>query len=253
MIDDIALATAAARTGGEYLTSRLGKANLTRWVERDVKLAEDAQAEALIVGHLTRHSRHPILTEEAGWIGEPARGDAAYWVVDPLDGSFNFLHGIPLCAVSVALCRGLQPVLGCVHDFIHGETCAGGPGLGLRVNGQAAAADAHRGGILGTGIPAAAGDRPPSLAQALAHWRKVRMLGTAALSLAWVAQGRLGGYEESGIRWWDVAGGLALVAGAGGRFEVGPAAGRDASDGLDPVDPLHVRAWSAPATGISSY
>jgi myo-inositol-1(or 4)-monophosphatase len=250
LTDDIELATTAARQGGDYLARQLGRAVSTRWHARDVQLAEDAQAEALIVAHLARHSRHPILTEEAGWIGEPARGDMAYWVVDPLDGSFNFLHGIPLCAVSVALCRGMQPVLGCVHDFIHGETCTGGPGIGLRVNGVPGPAGEHPNGILGTGIPAAAGGQPPSLSQALVHWRKIRMLGTAALSLAWVARGRLGGYEESGIRWWDVAAGLALVAAAGGRFEVGPAAGHDAGHRPDPLDPLHVRAWSAPAAGI---
>lgn len=169
---------------------------------------------------LSEHTSYPILGEERGW-GDAEATEGLHWVVDPLDGSFNFFRGVPLYAVTIALCEGRgafrRSILGAVYDPVHDELVTGGRGLGLFLNGVRvpARADASR-QILATGYPARADQDAitAGLMQATRDWLKIRMLGTAALSLAWVALGRLDGYAEQGIMWWDVAAGLALADGA---------------------------------------
>jgi len=187
---------------------------------RDVKLAADRLSETMIRSVLSRHSLYPIFGEEDGW-AECAATGGPHWVVDPLDGSFNFFRGVPLYAVTVALCEGggadRRSVLGAVYDPVHDELVTGGKAVGLFLNGEKVAprADAPR-HILATGYPARADQDAVTagLRQATQDWLKIRMLGTAALSLAWVALGRLDGYAEQNVMWWDVAAGLALAEGA---------------------------------------
>jgi len=187
---------------------------------RDVKLAADLLSETMIRTTLSQDTSYPILAEERGWGGAEAT-EGLHWVVDPLDGSFNFFRGVPLYAVSIALCEGggasRRSLLGAVYDPVHDELVTGGPGLGLFLNGEVVAprADVSR-QILATGYPARADQDAVTagLVQATQAWLKIRMLGTAALSLAWVALGRLDGYAEQNIMWWDVAAGLALAEGA---------------------------------------
>ncbi|WP_431283396.1 inositol monophosphatase family protein [Humitalea sp. 24SJ18S-53] len=159
----------------------------------------------------------PVLGEEGGWAGPMPATDGLHWVLDPLDGSFNYFRGVPLYAVSLALCRGREPLLGAIYDPERDELFAGGAGLGLRVNGNLVAQPAPARQMLATGFPAKTevAVTLARLGDLTADWTKIRMLGAAALSLAWVAAGRLDGYTESGIMWWDVAAGLALAQGAG--------------------------------------
>jgi len=187
---------------------------------RDVKLAADLLSETMIRTRLSQHSPYPIFGEERGWAdAEPT--EALHWVVDPLDGSFNFFRGVPLYAVSIALCEGAgasrRSLLGAVYDPVHDELVTGGQNLGLFLNGEIVPprADASR-QILATGYPAQADPDAVTdgLKQATQDWLKIRMLGSAALSLAWVALGRLDGYAEQNIMWWDIAAGLALAQGA---------------------------------------
>jgi len=187
---------------------------------RDVKLAADLLSETVIRNILSKDHSYPVFGEERGW-GDAEATEGLHWVVDPLDGSFNFLRGVPLYAVTVALCEGggadRRSVLGAVYDPVHDELVTGGPGLGLFLNGEIVAprAEASR-QILATGYPARADQDAVTagLMQATRDWLKIRMLGSAALSLAWVALGRLDGYAEQNIMWWDVAAGLALAEGA---------------------------------------
>jgi myo-inositol-1(or 4)-monophosphatase len=233
---DLDLAVAAARASRDLLREGFGRASRLSQLGRDIKLDEDRRSEGLIVAALRSASPHPILTEETGWIGAAARPGEPYWVVDPLDGSFNYVRGIPLFCVSVALCRDLDPTLGCVHDVSRDETFAGGPGLGATLNGTEIAPAAGRDEIIATGFPSAARHDDAALLDVVrptATYAKMRMIGSAALSLAWVASGRMDAYRETGIRWWDVAGGLALVAATGGRLEV---------SGTGPEDLLQVTA-----------
>lgn len=192
---------------------------------RDIKLTEDAASEAAIRAVLTGRSPYPILGEEGGW-GQDGAADGPHWVVDPLDGSFNYYRGIPLYAVSVALCTAPgDALLGAIYDPVRDELITGGPGLGLALNGAALRRPVTTRQILATGYPTRSDPDAVTarLGAATRDWTKIRMLGSAALSLAWVALGRLDGYEEQDIMWWDVAAGLALAAGAGlGTIECRP-------------------------------
>lgn len=214
-------ATAAATAAGDLLVL-LARDELTVLSEtgRDIKLAADRQAEALIVGSL-RESGYPILAEESGEHGT-LTGDRPMWVVDPLDGTMNYSRGIPICCVSIALMAGGAPILGVVHDFNRGETFNGIADEGAWLNGapiSVSGVEAAGRAILATGLPAFRDydvGALQSLAGELGRFRKVRMLGSAALMLAYLAAGRVDAYWEDDILLWDVAAGLAIVQGAGG-------------------------------------
>jgi len=200
---------------------------------RDIKLVEDGGSEALILSVLSTHSRWPVLSEEAGWIGSRPLPDEPYWVVDPLDGSFNHHRGVPLCCTSVAVAIGMVPLIGAIFDFNRDELFCGGAGLGLTLNGNELPASPYRKQIVATGFPVGGDDSAEGIAAVVeqaASFAKIRMIGSAALALAWVAAGRFDAYQESGTRWWDVAGGLALIEGAGGRIKV---TGASIEDKLD--------------------
>lgn len=214
-------ATGAAREAGNALRARGDAVRGVAAEEgRDIKLVADAAAEALILAHLDRETGLPVLAEESGAHGALT---GHYWVVDPLDGSANYNRHIPVCAVSIALMEGPRPVLGVIHDFNHDETFTGGTGLPARCNdtaiGVSAIADPTR-AVLATGLPVLADHSPEALAAmaaGFAAWKKVRMIGSAAIAAAWVAAGRADRYAERGARLWDVAAGMAIVEAAGGR------------------------------------
>jgi len=100
---ELAIAVNAARIAGQFLASR--RPTVDHAAGRDIKLVEDREAEALILAQIRKSSNLPILTEEAGWVGTPPNGGGAYWAVDPIDGSFNYVNSIPLCCVSIGFAR----------------------------------------------------------------------------------------------------------------------------------------------------
>ena len=163
-----------------------------------------------------------------GWLGEetgatPGEDPTRRWLVDPLDGTTNFLHGLPHWAVSVALEHKGEIVAGVVFDAAKGELFYAEKGLGafmndqrLRVSGRSRMIE----GLFATGVPF--GGRPtlPATLQDLARLMPacagVRRWGAAALDLAYVAAGRFDGFWERGLNAWDVAAGAILVREAGG-------------------------------------
>jgi myo-inositol-1(or 4)-monophosphatase len=226
----IEIATEAAKAVRPILKS--GFAHVASQIDRDIKLAEDAACEAAIRVVLSARSPYPILGEETGW-GDAEPTEGPHWVIDPLDGSFNFSRGIPLFAVSIALCDGGPAAprarLGVIYDPSRDEMVAGGEDAPLTLNGAPVPSlAAGKRQILATGYPtrsdaAAVTER---LGAATREWTKIRMIGSAALSLAWLALGRLDGYQEQNIMWWDVAAGLALAKAAGAsRIEFLPREG----------------------------
>ncbi len=237
----LAIAEAAASEAAAALA-----ANRVAWsvIEaehgREVKIDADKRAEALILESLRRAAPFPVISEEAGWVR--AGASDLVWAVDPLDGSVNYLRGYPHCAVSIALLQKEIPILGVVDCFLLGERFTGIVGIGAKLNGVAISvseiADPAQ-GILQTGVPARASSESMSLFEKrLRTWRKVRMIGSAATALAYVAAGRAEAYRESGSMIWDVAAGCALVRAAGGDFQI------DAGE-LD--QPLEVAAGNARA------
>jgi myo-inositol-1(or 4)-monophosphatase len=214
-------AQAAARAAGAELRRRpAGWLAVHASEGHDVKLAADRRSEALLA-QLLAATNLPIFSEEAGWIGGRGAGDE-FWLIDPLDGTANYSGGVPLACVSVGLMSDRGPVAGVVYDFTRDEMFIGASGEGASLNGtpirvstQAAKASA----ILSTGLTVR-GDYSEramcDFARDLPSWKKIRMIGSAALSLAYVACGRFDAYREQAIMAWDVAAGWALVEAAGG-------------------------------------
>lgn len=193
---------------------------------RDIKMQADREAEAAILKHLQGGTDYPVLAEESGEHGAPSEGP--FWVVDPLDGTMNFAKGLPLCCVSIALMHGERPLLGVIYDFNRDELFSGAPGEGAWLNGEPIRAGDltdSRKGVLATGFPLNCSLESETLAPfilSLQSFKKVRMLGTAALMMAWLAAGRMDAYAERDVMLWDVAAGLALIEAAGGWIEISP-------------------------------
>lgn len=215
---------------GQRLAARmadLGHAVATS--EFDIKVAADAETEGRLAARLIAETNLPAFGEERGWYG--AKADT-FWIIDPLDGSANYNRGIRLSAISIALSRGTLPIIGLIYDIHSGECFIGGEGIPATLNRAAvrvSEANNQHGAILATGIPAAFATQQHRMSDFglfLADWRKVRMFGSAAIAMAYVATGRVDAYFETGIRYWDVAAGIALVRAGGGTVRL-------AGDSLD--------------------
>jgi myo-inositol-1(or 4)-monophosphatase len=221
---ELELAVRAAADASAFLKDAFAREKtVLAEIGRDIKLQADRDAEARILGIL-RPSGFPVLAEESGESGA-IPDDAPVWIVDPLDGTMNYKHGIPLCCVSLALSVGGKPVLGVIDDFNRGERFSGIAGAGAWLNGVAMrvskATDPAR-AILATGFPTKFDIGGPALDAFMAsarRFKKVRMLGSAALMMAYVAAGRIDAYTENDIMYWDIAAGAALIEGAGGWVE----------------------------------
>ncbi len=223
----LAIAVDAAREAGELLRNlSTGDRVVLDAAGRDIKMAADLEAESLILSRL-ESCGYSVLAEEGGARGDVA-GTQPVWVVDPLDGTMNFSRGIPFFCTAIALVVAGEPVLGVVHDPLRGETFSGLAEGGCWLNGEpiavSAVTDASQ-AVLATGLPTF-GDYSDAhlkeFAVRLGRFKKVRMLGSAALMLASVAAGRIDAYAEDDIMLWDVAAGVALVRAAGGYVSMEP-------------------------------
>ena len=195
---------------------------------REVKAAADQTVEEDILRRLVE-TRHPVLSEEAGEL-EGSANDGLRWVVDPIDGTVNFVRRLAPCAISIALCRGSTPVFGVIGEYPSGRLAWGGPSLGAFIDNRPICVSttfSRSRAVLCTGFPSNFdfGDErvTAQFLEVSSEFAKVRMLGTAALSLMHVAAGSADAYSERDIMFWDVAAGLALVEGAGGSVQVSPA------------------------------
>ena len=196
---------------------------------QDVKLQADVDSEELVRRALAPTGL-PGIGEELG--GDPALfgdGNQPYWVVDPLDGTYNYLRDQPATCVSIALMRGREPLCGVIQDFCGGRIYAGIVGAGVTVNGVAVTprwAETLEQACLMTGFPAAADKSPEALGafvRRAGQFKKIRMIGSAALAVAYVGTGLADVYLEDGTNLWDIAAGLALVKAAGGAYTLMPA------------------------------
>ncbi len=187
---------------------------------KDIKTQADLAAEQCLLDAL-RPTGLAILSEEQG-ADEGFSLDTGGWIIDPLDGTMNFTRDLPIHAVSVGLWREHQPVLGVIVDIARGETYQGIVGHGAALNGRqihASDVQSPQQAVLATGFPRARSYVKSSLEASLERiqaFKKVRMLGSATMSLAWAASGVVDLYHEEDIFLWDVAAGVALVQAAGG-------------------------------------
>jgi myo-inositol-1(or 4)-monophosphatase len=182
----------------------------------------DLRSEALL--------RERLLAADptVGFLGEESGGsydDAERrWVVDPLDGTVNFAHNIPIFCVSVALVEGGSPILGVIHHPLLNETFTAVRGQGAWLNGKrlrVSGSSAVRDSILVTGFPYNVHENPErcidQFAAIVRQGLPIRRLGSAALDLAYLAAGRFDGFWEVRLHPWDMAAGVVLVEEAGGR------------------------------------
>lgn len=189
---------------------------------RDIKTQADLDANAVILESLSGIGL-PVLSEESG-ASDRFSLEGQCWIIDPLDGTMNFVRGLPIACVSVALWDKGQPQFGVIHDVFSGEVWTGGSGQLACCNGEpvtVGTAGRPDAAILATGFPRArdySTDAMGSSLQRFSDYKKVRMIGAAAVSLAWTAAGRMDLYLEEGIFLWDVAAGLAIMEGAGGAI-----------------------------------
>jgi myo-inositol-1(or 4)-monophosphatase len=180
----------------------------------------DVEAERAVLDVLTRaYPDHGIIAEESG----EREGSEYTWVIDPLDGTTNFLHGFPMFAVSAAVKRGGVLEHGVVYDPLHDEMFTASRGEGAQLNGKRLRVSTTRQlapSLLGTGFPFRdLGIIEPwmrSFQSLLPKTSGIRRAGAAALDLAYVAAGRLDGFWEFGLKPWDMAAGALLIREAGG-------------------------------------
>lgn len=181
----------------------------------------DKASEALILGAIReRFPDHAILAEESGASAGASRDT---WVIDPLDGTLNYVHGFPFYCVSIALVRDGEPQLGVVFDPLRGELFAAQRGAGARANGRrlhVSATPALSAALLTTGFPYSRFSQPDNNLREFARLslraREIRRSGSAALELCYVAAGRSDGHWELELNAWDLAAGALIVREAGG-------------------------------------
>jgi myo-inositol-1(or 4)-monophosphatase len=215
---------AAARKAGRSLARDFGEVEQLQVSLKgpaNFVSAADHRAEEILFAELSRaRPGYGFLMEERG---EVKGADATHrWLVDPLDGTTNFLHGIPVFAISVALERDGELVAGLVYNPADHETFTAEKGKGAFLNDKrirVAARAELAAAVIGTGIPHSG--RPnhelflKELRAVMAASAGVRRMGAAALDLAWTAAGRFDGFWEHGLRPWDVAAGIVILREAG--------------------------------------
>ncbi|MBF0523112.1 MAG: inositol monophosphatase [Candidatus Omnitrophica bacterium] len=218
----LSLVKEAALLAGQVLLKRNNPCRSVKTdTLHDIKISADTVSERLIIDFLARKTNFSILSEEAGMI-EGANKDFC-WIVDPLDGSLNYFRGIPMCCVSIGLWKRGAPLLGVVYDFNRLEMFSGIVGQGAKLNGRKITVSSVREkqkAILATGFPAQTQYSKKSVSnmvQTIQSYKKVRWFGSAALSVCYVACGRVDGYHEKNIFIWDVAGAIPVVKAAGGK------------------------------------
>jgi myo-inositol-1(or 4)-monophosphatase len=223
LVRELEVAVAAAETAGEVLRSGFGREQTVKYKGKvDLVTEVDERAEA-VIGEMLRGAfpGYGMLAEEGGRrLGE---GDSR-WIVDPLDGTTNYAHGLPIFAVSIALERAGEVVLGVVHDPMRGETYVAERGGGATLNGEpirVSDTDEPIRALLVTGFPYDRSDMGTAVelfGRLTELTQGVRRLGAAALDLCYVAAGRLDAYYEKGLHAWDVAAGSLIIKEAGGRI-----------------------------------
>lgn len=217
----------AARAAGELLRKNFQHPQrVNSALAHDIKLEIDVQAQELITKLLLEEFPEHALYGEEGIVGD--QSSEHQWVVDPLDGTVNYFYGIPHFCVSIALRFRGEIMVGVTYDPIREEMWRGQKGEAPKLNGEifhvsdrADLAEAVISvGLSKTGATIEAG--LPILQRMIHRARKCRLLGSAALDMAYVACGRFDAYIEQGISLWDIAAGWLLIETAGGIVDLRP-------------------------------
>jgi myo-inositol-1(or 4)-monophosphatase len=214
-----------SKQAGAFIRSHVGKVGSADIQEKDrnsLVSFVDKEAEQMLVAGLSS------LLPEAGFITEEdtvVNSKKEYtWVIDPLDGTTNFLQQIPIFSVSVGLAHGARPILGCIVDVMQDQTYYAWEGGGAWLDGERIHTSRKEDlaqAIIATGFPYYAPENLGRLTdiftRVLSSARGIRRLGSAALDLAYTACGRFDGFYETSLNPWDIAAGVVLIREAGGN------------------------------------
>jgi myo-inositol-1(or 4)-monophosphatase len=223
MSDILQAAEVVARQAGAVLMQGYGN---VRQIQQkgviDLVTEFDKRSEEVIISFIQKKfPKHAILAEESGH----NRTISEYqWVIDPLDGTTNFAHGIPVFSVSIGLLRNGSPVVGVAYDPLRNEMFSAELGQGAALNNHPIHVSSQTDlgqAVISTGFPYDLRSNPRNnfaqFVQYQLRTQSVRHLGSAALDCAWTAMGRLDGYWEFGVKPWDIGAGALIVREAGGR------------------------------------
>lgn len=194
--------------------------NLPREMKAKIDNSND-----MIIKNILKKTNIPILSEES-FDENLSELKNLVWIVDPLDGTVNYVRKITNSAVSIALYIGLKPIFGVIGEYPSGKIIYGGPKIKsfadkIRIKTSKKKLKKHS--ILSTGFPSRYDFKkkdPYKLFKFYSKFLKIRMLGSAAISLTKVAEGSIDAYYEEEIMLWDVAAGLAILRGAGGKYKI---------------------------------
>ena len=218
------IALRAARSAADYIAQafdRPDEREITAKARNDFVSDVDIHAERMIVAAIEQtYPDHAVVGEEGGELGK----HEFTWIIDPLDGTLNFIQGIPHFAVSIGIMKGNHLEHGIIVDPIRNEEFVASRGYGAQLNGKRIRVSTRaklKDCVLGTGIPPGCIDTRldaymDGLKTMTATCRGIRRAGSAALDLAYVAAGRTDGFWEMGLSKWDIAAGIVLVREAGG-------------------------------------
>jgi myo-inositol-1(or 4)-monophosphatase len=221
------VAIGIARDAGKVLLEGWGTRPAIDFKSEDINLVTeyDKRSEALIVARLAAAFPDDRVVAEEGTTHGEASGAARVWYVDPLDGTTNFAHGLPLYCSTIALEVDGELRVGAVYDPTRDELFTAIRGGGAFLNGgriRVSTAATLIDSLLVTGFPYSVQEKLDEMlglfGRFLSKARAVRRLGSAALDMCYVAAGRLDGFWEEGLNAWDIAGGVLIVQEAGGRI-----------------------------------
>ena len=221
-----AVAIDVARLAADLVRSCLGRATTagTKSSPSDVVTATDVESEALIRRELLQRCPGSSIVGEE--LAENIGTNAVGWVVDPIDGTVNFLYDLPVIAVSIAATVAGRTVAGAVCDVVRGDVFSAASGTGARRNGAPVGVRSISqldDALIGTGFAYAAdrrGAQAEIIGRLLPRARDIRCMGSAALNRCWVGCGRLDGYYEQDTKPYDYAAGALIAAEGGARVEL---------------------------------
>lgn len=217
-------ATKAAKIAARYALGERRKDTVSL-IGKDIKLEADYSVERLIINFLKERYDYAIISEES-YSPSDIELEEFYWIIDPIDGSMNLYKGIPFSCISIALWSRNQPILGVIYDFIREDTYMGIIGEGAWLNDQniqVSNVTTKQSAVLASGFPVGRRYDSKSLYTFLGQiqeFKKIRMFGSAAMSLAYLACGKVDAYYEEDIMIWDIAAGAAIVKAAGGYINL---------------------------------
>jgi len=218
------IAISAARAAGEVLMrhrEQLERLTITQKSERELVSEVDIKAEQVIIQTIQKaYPQHGIIAEESGLCNEDAE---SVWIIDPLDGTTNYLHSFPAFCVSIAHRVKNKIEHAIIYDPLHQEFFTASRGRGAQLNDRRLRVSKQtqlQKALLGTGLsfrnPSHTKKNLACIASLIGKCAGIRRTGSAALDLAYIAAGRLDGFWEIGLRLWDIAAGCLIIQEAGG-------------------------------------